>query len=105
MNPNPTLKPNYEKTLLDIVRVLPVDRAEQLVDFARFLEAQNLAEALSLGENAADVEADNARWDALLATDEAQSLLDKLAQEALAERRAGRTKPMTFNDDGQIAPG
>jgi len=53
----------------------------------------------------AEVEADNARWDALLATDEAQALLVKMAEEALAEHRAGDTKPMGFNDEGRIVPG
>lgn len=41
------------------------------------------------------IEADNARWYALLATDEAQSVLEKLAAEALAEHRTGCTKPIT----------
>jgi hypothetical protein len=57
------------------------------------------------GEDVAEVEADNARWDALLATDEAQDLLGKLADEALAEHRAGKTKPMAFSDEGRIVPG
>ena len=29
-------------------------------------------------------------------------LLEQLANEALAEHRVGNTKPMTFNEDGQI---
>jgi hypothetical protein len=51
------------------------------------------------------IEADNARWDALLATDESQVLLEQLADEALAEYRAGKTKPMAFTDDGRLVPG
>lgn len=51
------------------------------------------------------VAADNAQWDALLATDAAQTLLQILATEALAEQRAGRTRPMAFDDDGRIVPG
>ena len=35
----------------------------------------------------------------------AQVLLEKLADEALAEHRAGKTQPMTFNDEGRIVPG
>ncbi len=53
----------------------------------------------------AEIEADNARWDALLETDEAQALLEKLAEEALAEHRAGKTRPMAFDDEGRIVPG
>ena len=59
---------------------------------------------VSSEEHNVEVEADNARWDTLLATDESQSLLEKLANEALAEHEAGKTKPMIFNDEGQIAP-
>ncbi len=51
------------------------------------------------------IEADNARWDALLTTDESQALLERLADEALAELRAGRTRPMAFTDDGRPVPG
>ena len=95
----------YERVLIDIVRLLPPNRVEQLVDFARFLEAQILTEALTEEEEIAEVEADNARWDALLDTDEAQDLLEKLADEALEEHRAGKTKPMTVDDEGRIVPG
>ncbi|MCZ7667615.1 MAG: hypothetical protein M5U34_10560 [Chloroflexi bacterium] len=87
MNMDMTIHPNHEQTLIKIARALPGNRVEQLVDFARFLEAQNLSEALLQGESIAEIEADNARWDALLETDEAQALLEKLADEALSEHR------------------
>lgn len=94
--------------LMPIARSLSPSRAAQLLDFARFLEAQSLAEMLDR-ENASltDIETDtnHARWDALLASDESQALLDRLADEALAEHRAGKTKPMAFTNDGRIAPG
>ena len=95
---------DYEQTLITIVRVLPPNRVEQLMDFARFLEAQILGEELIQGVDLAEIESDNAEWDALLATDEAQTLLETLADEALAEHRAGRTRPMAFNQ-GRIVPG
>jgi hypothetical protein len=50
------------------------------------------------------LEPEDEKWDALLATEEAQSLLEKLADEALEEHQAGRTKPIVFTDDGQITP-
>lgn len=96
---------NYESVLVAIVRTLPPHRAEQLVDFARFLEAQRLTEELVQSESIEEIEADNARWDELLATDASQTLLEKLAGEALAEHRAGKTRPITFTKDGQIRPG
>jgi hypothetical protein len=89
--------------LINTVRVLPPNRVEQLIDF-RFLEAQILTEKLVREESIAEAEADNARWDALLATDEAQVLLEKLADEALAEHQAGKTQPIAFNDEGRIVP-
>jgi len=106
MNIGTATSKNYERILINAVRILPPDRAEQLVDFARFLEAQILNEDLLQEEGMADIEADNAQWDTLLATDESQRLLGKLAAEALAEHQAGKTKPMAFNDDkGQLVPG
>lgn len=105
MNTHTAGTPDYEQTLIDIVRVLPPGRAEQLIDFARFLEAQLVAEELFQEENIDEIEADNARWDALLESDEGQELLEELAQEALADHRRGRTKLMTFDDEGRLAPG
>ncbi len=75
----------YEQTLIKIARVLPSGRAEQLVDFARFLEAQILREDLIKQESVPEIEADNDKWEALMATDESQALLDKMAVQALAE--------------------
>lgn len=92
--------------LLKIARSLPPGRAAQLVDFARFLEAQYLEESMEWQDESVDrIEADNARWDALLASDESQALLERLADEALAELRAGKTRPMAFTDDGRLVPG
>lgn len=100
-----TISQENEQILLDIVRALPADRAEQLVDFARFLEAQLLSEELFGAEDRNEIEADNARWDALLDREDAQTLLEQLADEALAEHRMGRTKPMAFDHNRRIVPG
>jgi len=100
-----TAAQDHEQTLIEIARVLPPNRVEQLVDFARFLQARILSEELTHKQDMAEIEADNACWDALLATDQAQTLLGKLADEALAEHQAGKTKPMAFNDEGRIVPG
>ena len=86
-----------ERTLINIARFLPSNRVEQLVDFARFLEAQILSENLVKEEAVLEMEADNERWDALMATDKAQALLEKMAGEALVEHRTGKTKPMAFS--------
>ena len=104
MNKDTVIDKEYERTLVKIVRALPENRAAQLVEFARFLEAQILSDVLMQQEEEDAVEAENARWDALLATDEAQAVLGKLAGEALAEHRAGRTRPMSLDDEGRVAP-
>lgn len=96
---------DQEQTLLHIVRLLPSNRVEQLVDFARFLETQVPSKNVVSEEDPDEIDADNARWDALLATDEAQDLLEKLASEALAEHREGKTRPMAFAADGRVFPG
>ncbi|MBX3052972.1 MAG: hypothetical protein KF753_15930 [Caldilineaceae bacterium] len=94
-----------EQTLIHIIRSLPPNRVEQLVDFAHFLEAQVIEQDLETDESEEEIAVDNDRWDALLASDESQKLLKKLADEALAEHRAGKTRPMKFTDEGRIVPG
>ena len=81
----------YERTLIKIARVLPFPQMAQLVDFARFLQGQILSQQLIQGETPSDIEADNARWDTLFATPQAQTVLEQLAGEALAEHRLFRS--------------
>ena len=47
---------------------------------------------------------DDARWNALLVTEESQRLLEKMADEALSEIEAGQARPIVFAEDGEIAP-
>ncbi len=94
MNLQTTVNQGQEQTLIKIIRALPPLKAEELLDFARFLEAQILTERLIQEEDAAEIEADNERWDALLATNEAQTLLERLTEEALSEHRLAKTKPI-----------
>jgi hypothetical protein len=96
---------DYEQTLIKIARGLPTNRVEQLVDFARFLEAQLLSEALLEDEDPAEVEAENARWDELLASEASQAWLEKMAKKARADHRAGKSKSMTFDDEGRLVAG
>ena len=55
-------------------------------------------------ETITEIEADNAHWDALLVTDASQNLLTQLADEALAEHKAGKTKSLNFDKNGHILP-
>lgn len=104
MSVDARVRQDHEQTLLKIARSLPPPRVAQLVDFARFLKTQILSEELLQDEAPAEIEADNAAWDALMATDAAQAMLERRADEALAEYRAGKTQPMTFDDEGRIVP-
>jgi len=49
--------------------------------------------------------AENAKWDALVASEPSQRVLERLADEALADIQAGRARPMAFTEEGDIAPG
>lgn len=84
----------YEERLVGIVRRLPPERVIQLVDFARFLEA----------ESEEDIEATQAQWDGLLAKPEAKRKLREMAREAVDDRRAGRVTDIKVTDDGKLAP-
>jgi hypothetical protein len=99
----------YEQELMRVVRKLPPERVAEVIDFAQFLEFRtaDAADGLSLTDkrNQARIAEENARWDALLATDASQHLLEKMADEALAEIQAGLARPMIFTEDGEIAPG
>jgi len=98
----------YEQRLLEIVRRLPRERVSQVIDFAHFLEFQITKTyddaLLDEGESEEGIAVENAQWDALLATDESQRLLEKMADEALADIQAGCAKPMVFTEEGEIAP-
>lgn len=104
MSANVVANQEYEQILIHTARTLPPNRVEQLVDFARFLEAQFLVATQEdeYAETAVEIKADNARWDALLAMPKSNTLLENLAAEALAEHQAGKTKVMAFSDTGEM---
>ncbi len=95
----------YEKQLIGIIRRLPEDRVSQVIDFAKFIEFQSRnisSKLIHQDETEQEIAQENARWDTLLARDESQSLLEKMADEALAEIQAGNSKPMIFNKKSQL---
>lgn len=95
----------YERTVLDILRSLPPERAGQLVDFARFLEGQYLADQLAADEDPVEAEADEARWNELMASADGQALVKKLIGEARGAYRTGKTSPLDVDDSGRIQHG
>jgi len=97
----------YEQKLIGIIRRLPPERVSQVIDFAQFLELQitKAYDEILDDVNEEEIAAENAQWDVLLATDESQRLLEKMADEALAEIQVGKARPMVFTENGEIAPG
>ena len=90
----------YERALIQIVRRLLPERVSEVLDFAQFLEFQ----VARTGEGDREYTEDDARWDALLATEESQRLLENMADEVLSEIEAGQARPMVFAEDKEIAP-
>lgn len=99
----------YEQKLIGILRKLPPERVFQVIDFARFIESRTTGtsddDLTDKDESEEEIAAENARWDKLWATDESQRLLEKMADEALADIQAGHARPMVFTKKGEIAPG
>ena len=100
-----TLEPTtYEKTLIRIVRKLPIERTAQILDFARYIQKQTQEDFGILEDDFSPEEilADEKRWDAQFA--ESQTALSKMADKVRADIKAGHTKKMVFTKDGNIAP-
>ena len=90
---------------MEIVRRLPPERVAQVLDFAEFLASrskqQNGSDVVETDASAAEATASDVRWDALLASDESQHLLERMADEAEAQIAAGQAQGMVFMQDGQ----
>jgi len=101
---------NYERKLVALMRRLPPERGQQILDFARFIayetfkpkDNQVLEDVTLLAEEYTE---NDRRWEALFASEESQNALDKLADEALADIRAGKARAMIFTPTGEISPG
>ncbi len=89
---------DYEQQLIGVVRRLPRERVVEVIDFAQFLEFKTSEDydddLLGDAANQARIAEENARWDALLETEESQRLLEKMAAEALAEIGVGAVETM-----------
>jgi hypothetical protein len=99
------LRPSaYEQALISIVRTLPVERIVQILDYARYIQSQTVEDFGFLDDDETEEEilADEALWDAQFAA--TQDDLKKMADKVRAEIRAGRTMPMVFTKDGNLAP-
>ena len=87
-----------ERQLIKIIRRLPVERVSEVIDFAKFLELQQTKireQRPPFVNNELSTEGDK-KWDALLASDEAQQLLETMADEASNEILADNAKPNEY---------
>jgi hypothetical protein len=50
----------------------------------------------------AEIDAADAKWDTLFATEKSQKLLEKMADEAWSQIQAGQSRPMVFTQNGEI---
>ena len=82
----------YEKTLIHIVRKLPIERTAQIVDYARYIQQQTQEDFGVLEDDFSPEEilADEKRWDAQFA--ESQDALSKMTDKVRADIKAGRTR-------------
>ncbi len=97
---------DYAQAVAELVAKLPLDRAVQVYDFARFLQAQSqdsVVVATSdddwLHDSDEQMEAEDALWDA--AFDQHRDHFTALADAARAEIKAGATQPL-FDEHGDV---
>ncbi len=100
----------YERTVINIIRKLPPERVQQLVDFARFLELQIAQKNHKdrFGEKEIETEegirASEEKWDVLFTKPEAKHVMREMAHEALEDYRAGRSTSIAITKDGRLEP-
>ncbi len=97
---------DYAQAVAELVAKLPLDRAAQVYDFARFLQAQSLASAVVassdddwLHDSDEQMEAEDVLWDA--AFDQHRDHFTALADAARAEIKVGTTQPL-FDERGEV---
>ncbi|MBX7235928.1 MAG: hypothetical protein K1X65_16195 [Caldilineales bacterium] len=93
---NPTYLIDYERAIAALVRRLPMERAAQLYDFARFLVADDGADDLVSDEELA---AEDLDWEMSLRRH--ADRFAALKAQAKADVSAYRTAPM-FNERGEF---
>jgi len=88
--------------VVELVMALPANRLASVYDFARFIQSHPLAPLPTddiFGETVEEILADEEEWEQQFAG--SRDELRKMAQEAGAEYRAGKTRPMEFNSEGK----
>lgn len=95
----------YMREIAKIIAKLPVERAAEVYDFARFLLSPRPIEiSVSdeddwLNDNPEEIAKEDAVWDAFFARNAEQ--FRAMADDAIAEFEAGKTTPL-FDDKGEL---
>jgi hypothetical protein len=100
----PALPSIYEQQLIEIVRTLPPSSAEEVLDFALFIQAKLTLDdqpVNDVDESSEAVLADEARWDEQFAA--SGEKLRAVARKARDNFYAGKTTAMTAIN-GELAP-
>ncbi|NCO90469.1 MAG: hypothetical protein COZ06_15800 [Armatimonadetes bacterium CG_4_10_14_3_um_filter_66_18] len=101
-----TLTTEHENRLLGIVRRLPTECVSEVIDFAHLIALRERTTPGDAREHDDSGDTDHdVRWEALLAREDSQDLLESMADEALAEIEAGRTTTVVVTDGGELGPG
>ena len=97
---------DYAQAIADLVATMPIERAAQVYDFARFLQAQSVHTPLVgrddddwLNGSEEQMQAEDALWDAAYARH--RNKFAALAEAARTEIEAGTTQPM-FDEHGEL---
>ncbi len=88
--------------VVELVMTLPADRLVSVYDFARFVQSHPLEIALTpdiFGETADEIRADEEQWAQQFAA--SRQALRSMARDAVADYRAGKTRPLEFTSEGQ----
>lgn len=92
-----------QEQVIELVKTLPPERLASLYDYALFLQSRTpeSPEFEDLfGESIDQILADEARWEDLF--ERSRDQIHRMAREADAEYRAGKTTPMEFDEDGHL---
>jgi len=97
---------DYARAVAGLVATLPVERAAQVYDFVRFLQAQSATsqpmpaeEDAWLNDSEAAMQAEDAGWQA--ACDRHRPELLRLRERAIREIASGATQPL-FDENGDV---
>ena len=77
--------------VIEVLRALPVDKLSSAYDYLRFLQQQTEADHWPFAATPAEMQTDDAAWEAQLATEASQRFLNGAVAKVRAEITVGET--------------